>query len=112
MKKLDLRLYHELPKALKERVIIRTGIFLQFDLSLRDAARRMGISHSTLHNDLRVLLPKISKYRYEAVDRMLIRHKLRAKKAFERQWSRNSTRKRPKAAAGNCPNNKREGAKV
>ena len=112
MRRLDLRLGHELSDTLRERVIVRADLFLHYDISLRDAARKMGISHSTLHYDLRILLPKISKYRYEAVHKMLARHKLRAKRAFERTWSRNSTGKRPKAAAGNCTNNKREGAKV
>ena len=56
---------------IEERVIDIARYVAERKVTVRDAAKRFGISKSTVHKDLRDRLPKLDKQLYKEVDEVL-----------------------------------------
>ena len=56
---------------IEERVIDIARYVAERKVTVRDAAKRFGISKSTVHKDLRDRLPKLDKQLYREVDKVL-----------------------------------------
>lgn len=56
---------------IEERVIDIARYVAERKVTVRDAAKRFGISKSTVHKDLRHRLPKLDKQLYKKVDEVL-----------------------------------------
>lgn len=56
---------------IEERVIDIAKYVVERKVTVRDAAKRFGISKSTVHKDLRDRLPKLDKQLYKKVDEVL-----------------------------------------
>jgi len=56
---------------IEERVIDIARYVAERKVTVRDAAKRFGISKSTVHKDLRDRLPRLDKQLYREVDKVL-----------------------------------------
>jgi len=75
---------------IEERVIDIARYVAERKVTVRDAAKRFGISKSTVHKDLRDRLPKLDKQLYKEVDEVLSvnlaeRH-IRGGEATRQRW--------------------------
>ena len=75
---------------IEERVIDIARYVAERKVTVRDAAKRFGISKSTVHKDLRDRLPKLDKQLYREVDKVLnfnlaARH-IRGGEATRQKW--------------------------
>ena len=75
---------------IEERVIDIARYVAERKVTVRDAAKRFGISKSTVHKDLRHRLPKLDKQLYKEVDEVLSvnlaeRH-IRGGEATRQRW--------------------------
>lgn len=58
-------------RDIETRVIDIARYVAERKVTVRDAAKRFGISKSTVHKDLRDRLPKLNKQLYREVDKVL-----------------------------------------
>ena len=56
---------------IEERVLNSAKYITKEETTIRDTAKRFGISKSTVHSDLRKRLPKLDRDLYEEVDAIL-----------------------------------------
>lgn len=75
---------------IEKRVIDIARYVAERKVTVRDAAKRFGISKSTVHKDLRDRLPKLDKQLYKEVDEVLSvnlaeRH-IRGGEATRQRW--------------------------
>ncbi len=56
---------------IESRVIQEANYIIATKCTIRDCAKKFGISKSTVHRDMRVLLPKINIAKYNKVDKIL-----------------------------------------
>lgn len=61
----------EVTQYIEERVIDIAKYVVRQKTTVRDTAKRFGVSKSTVHRDLRDRLPKINRSLYKEVDKVL-----------------------------------------
>lgn len=59
---------------IKNRVLKSTNLIMNSKKPIRDIAKEIGFSKSTIHNDLRIKLKKLDPVKYEKVDAILNDH--------------------------------------